>query len=30
TTARTPHLRLVGDKDSEGESRKKSEEIESD
>ena len=30
TPARTPHLRLVGDKDSEGGSRQKSEEIESD
>ena len=30
TTARTPHLRLVGDKDSEGGSCQKSEEIESD
>ena len=30
TTARTPHLRLVGDKDSEGGSRKKGEKIESD
>jgi len=30
TPARTPHLRLVGDKDSEGGSCQKSEEIESD
>ena len=29
-TPHTPHLRLVGDKDSEGGSRQKSEEIESD
>ena len=30
TPARTPHLRLVGDKDSEGGSRQKSEKIEND